>query len=384
MTGPDQISDASTELAQTVAVPFERAHAMPTSVYTSEAFLALELDKIFSCEWISIGRADGLANPGDFVTAEIAGRPIMVIRRADGTLAAQSNVCLHRMSTLLKGEGNTSRIVCPYHAWTYDLDGQLRGAPGMGRHREFNRETLCLPQVRCSEWLGWIMVSLNPDAPDPSEALQGLEALIKPFGMEAYQQTFREHHCWNTNWKVLAENFMESYHLPVCHQGTIGGWVNFDEMECPPGGENWNSHSILKAPDAPLTNAHPSNTSLKGDMRRTTVLMTVYPSLLVTLTPGYFWYLCLTPDGPDHVDIVYGGGLSPDYVNDPRAQRHFSDLKALLDRVNDEDKHCTEAVYRGLCSQLATPGPLSHLERPLYDFAKWISQKVGTPQVGSR
>ncbi|WP_147126780.1 aromatic ring-hydroxylating oxygenase subunit alpha [Shimia ponticola] len=364
------------ELAATVAAPFESARTMPPSVYTSELFLKREMDMIFAREWVCVGRSDGLANPGDYTTMEIAGQPIMVVRRADGTLAAQSNVCLHRMSTMLEGEGNTSTIVCPYHAWTYGLDGQLRGAPAMGRNTAFDRKENCLPQLRCTEWLGWLLVSLNPDVPDPSENLSDLEELIAPFGMETYRQTFREHHHWNTNWKVLAENFMESYHLPVCHAGTIGGFVDLEEMDCPPSGANWNYHSILKDPDAPLTNAHPTNTSLTGDLRRTTVLFTVYPSLLVTLTPGYFWYLSLLPDGPDHVKIIYGGGLSPDYVNDPKAQEHFAQLKELLDRVNDEDRGCTEAVYRGLCSPMATPGHLSHLERPLYDFATWINDRV--------
>ncbi|WP_102107093.1 aromatic ring-hydroxylating oxygenase subunit alpha [Oceaniglobus roseus] len=367
--GPDPAS----ELAQNVAVPFEEARAMPRSVYMDEGFVARELSEIFAREWICVGRATQFEKAGDYVTAEIAGRPVMVVRDNEGTLRAQSNVCLHRMSTLLKGSGNTRSIVCPYHAWTYNLDGRLRGAPGMGRNEGFQRGDYCLPQLRCETWLGWVLVSLNPDAPDPATHFAEVAALIEPYGMENYVQTFQEHHHWNTNWKVLAENFMESYHLPVCHAGTIGGFVKLEEMDCPPSGATFNYHSILKDPNAPLTNAHPSNTTLEGDMRRTTVLVTIYPALLITLTPGYFWYLSLHPDGPGKVRIIYGGGLSPDYVNDPKAQEHFAALKDLLDRVNDEDRGCTEAVYRGLCSSLAEPGHLSHLERPNYDFATYIS-----------
>ena len=365
------------ELANMVSAPFGEARVMPRSVYTSEDFLKREISEIFAKEWFCVGRADGLANAGDYVTAEIAGQPIMVIRRADGSLAAQSNVCLHRMSLLLSGEGNASSIVCPYHAWTYGLDGTLRGAPKMEENEGFDRKDYCLPQLPCREWLGWVLVSLNPDIDEPSVLLGDLEKLIAPYDMSGYVQTFRETHRWNTNWKVLAENFMESYHLPACHGATIGGFVDLDEMECPPGGRNWNYHAILKDPDAPLTNAHPSNSTLEGDLRRTTVLFTAYPSFLVTLTPGYFWYLSLLPDGVDHVKIIYGGGLSPDYVNDPEARKHFADLKDLLDRVNEEDRRCTESVYRGLCSPLAKAGHMSHLERPLYDFATWINERVG-------
>jgi len=370
------MKDAVTELAQNVALPFDRARAMPRSVYLSDDFLRAEQEHIFARDWICVGRFDQFAEPGDYVTTEIAGRPIMVIRDAGGTLRAQSNVCLHRMSTLLTGAGNTRSIVCPYHAWTYNLDGQLRGAPEMVQNAGFDRKDYRLPQLRCDVWLGWVMVSLNPDPPALETHLADVAALIEPYGMADYSQTFQERHNWNTNWKVLAENFMESYHLPVCHAGTIGSFVSLDEMDCPPGGAAWNYHSILKDPDAPLTNAHPSNTTMQGDQRRTTVLVTIYPALCITLTPGYFWYLSLRPDGPDRVEILYGGGLSPDYVNDPQSQAHFAQLKDLLDRVNDEDRGCTEAVYRGLSSGLAEPGHLSYLERPNYDFATYISSRI--------
>jgi phenylpropionate dioxygenase-like ring-hydroxylating dioxygenase large terminal subunit len=120
---------AAQELKQNVAVPFETARAMPPSVYTSQEFLAQELEHIFSREWFCAGRASALSKPGDYTTLELAGQPVMVIRDRDGNLRAQSNVCLHRMSTLLSGSGNTQSIVCPYHAWTYNLDGSLRGAP---------------------------------------------------------------------------------------------------------------------------------------------------------------------------------------------------------------------------------------------------------------
>ncbi len=369
--------DAASELKANVAVPFERARAMPRSVYTSDAFLKREMEEIFAREWYCVGRADQFAKPGDYVATELAGRPIFVVRDKEGALRGFSNVCRHRMSTLLEGTGNTGSIVCPYHAWTYGLDGKLRGAPGMAQNEAFRREEICLPAVRCAEWLGWVLVTLNPDAPEPAEQLSEVEALIGDFGMERYQQTFQEEWRWNTNWKVLAENFMESYHLPVCHGPTIGSFVKLEEMECPPGLPAFNYHWILKDPNFFLSVAHPTNTSLKGERRRMTYLITVYPSLLITLTPGYFWYLSLHPDGVDHVRILYGGGLAPEFVADPAAAEHFANTKKLLDEVNEEDKHCTQRVYQGLCSDLAEPGPLSHLERPNWDFARWISERLG-------
>jgi len=364
-------------LLRNVSVPFSQAHAMPPSVYTSAAFNAAEVSGIFAHEWICLGRASALPNPGDYMTYELAGQPIFVMRDKDGSLRAQSNVCLHRMSTLLEGSGNKRSITCPYHGWTYNLDGTLRGAPAMTHNECFDKTQYRLPQLKCENWLGWIMVSLNPDAPPVSEQLGEVEGLIADYGMADYVESFRETHIWDTNWKILAENFMESYHLPVCHAGTIGGLSRLDDMICPAGRRAFNYHTILKDDRLKIALAHPNNTRMTGDRRRTTFLLAVYPSLLITLTPGYFWYLSLHPHGPGQVRIIFGGGLSPDFANAPEAQEHFAQLKVLLDEVNVEDRGCTERVFRGVSAGAAKAGHLSHLERPNFDFAQYIAEKLG-------
>jgi phenylpropionate dioxygenase-like ring-hydroxylating dioxygenase large terminal subunit len=364
------------ELRANVARPFGQAFAMPKSVYTSAEFTRLEEEHIFAREWLCAGRAEALPAPGDYMTMTIAGEPVIVLRDADGALRAMSNVCRHRMSTLLEGRGNVRSIVCPYHAWTYNLDGALRGAPAMAANEAFCRSDIRLPQIRCVDWQGWILVTLNPEAPDPAAVLADVDRLVGRYEMARYREAFREEFRWATNWKVLAENFMESYHLPVCHAGTIGPTVDLMKMTCPEGLPAFNYHHIIKNDALDLTLAHPSNTTLQGDERRTTWLLSIYPSLLITLTPGYFWYLSLTPDGPGHVNVLYGGGLSPDWAADPAAEAHFARLKALLADVNAEDKGCVERVYRGLCAGLSAPGPLSHLERPNYDFARWIASRI--------
>jgi len=365
------------ELLRNVSTPFARARAMPPSVYTSPEFLKREIADVFAKEWFSAGRASALSKPGDYVTLELAGQPLFVMRDSTGQLRAMSNVCLHRMSTLLEGAGNRGRIVCPYHGWTYNLDGTLRAAPAMNQNACFDKADYRLPQVRCEEWLGWIMVTLNPNAPPVAAELAEVQGLIDDYGMEAYVETFRETHVWDTNWKILAENFMESYHLPVCHAGTIGGLSRLDEMVCPPGRPAFNFHTILKDDKLKIALAHPSNTRMQGDRRRTTFLLAIYPSLLITLTPGYFWYLSLHPCGVGQVDIIFGGGMSPEFINSPEAQTQLAQLKTLLDKVNVEDRGCTERVFKGLSASAAKAGHLSHLERPNFDFAQYLAEKTG-------
>lgn len=146
---------------------------------------------------------------------------------------------------------------------------------------------------------------------------------------------------------------------------------------CPPGLPAFNYHTILKDGTLKIALAHPSNTRMTGDRRRTTFLLAVYPSMLVTLTPGYFWYLSLHPHGAGQVHIVFGGGMAPEFVDSDEAQAHFAQLKTLLDKVNVEDRGCTEKVYRGVCAGAARAGHLSHLERPNYDFAQYLAARVG-------
>lgn len=365
------------DLSANSSKPFEEARAMPPGVYHSPGFLALEETEIFRKQWICIGRADSLARPGDYIACDILDEPIVAIRSDNGEVRAFSNICLHRMARLLEGTGNAKRIVCPYHAWTYGIDGGLIGAPHMDQSPCFDKKDYQLPQVRAAVWQGWVYVTLNQDAPDLDEQLRELgEVVTDRYRMEHYVETFREEHVWDTNWKILAENFMESYHLARLHAGTIGPHSKVEEMVHPPGGAAFNYHWITKESSLALGNAHPDNKHLEGDWRKTTALICAYPSHLVTLTPGYFWYLCLQPRGVDQVHIVYGGGFAPEFIGDPDADKMVAEFKDLVDEANREDRLGVESVFSGTNGRLAHNGHLSHLERPNFEFAQYIVRMV--------
>ena len=137
---------------------------MPPEVYTSEEFLALEQEKIFSREWVCAGRSDTIPEPGDYLTYQIGDQPVFVMRTRDTGIRAFTNVCLHRMMRLLDVRGSCEKIVCPYHAWTYDIDGQLLRARHMERTAGFKPADHRLPEIRCEVWEGWIYLTLNADA----------------------------------------------------------------------------------------------------------------------------------------------------------------------------------------------------------------------------
>lgn len=224
--------------------------------------------------------------------------------------------------------------------------------------------------------MGWIYVTLDSGIAPVAVRLAPLTELIERYHMEAYVETFREEHVWNTNWKILAENFMESYHLPTMHRATVGPASKMEEMECPPGFDTFSYHWITKDASLAIGNAHPENTSLEGNWRKTVALLAIYPTHLISLTPGYFWYLLLAPRGVGQVHIVFGGGLAPEFLRDPHGPEHLATLKTLLDQVNAEDRDGVEAVFRGVHAPLARPGHLSYLERPNYDFARYLARRL--------
>ncbi|MGB3280670.1 MAG: Rieske (2Fe-2S) protein, partial [Pseudorhodobacter sp.] len=157
------LADLLKAVQRNAALPDELAEATPPQVYTSSEFLELELDEIFNHEWFCVGRADEFSEAGSYRTLTIGRDPVIILRDHGGNLRAMSNICRHRMATLLQGAGTLkTRITCPYHAWTYTLDGQLIGAAHM--RDNFDKKTVCLPQFQVEIWQGWVYVSLDPKA----------------------------------------------------------------------------------------------------------------------------------------------------------------------------------------------------------------------------
>ena len=202
------LSETLEKLKSTASAPIEKAFSSPPQLYVDPAILDLELREIFEKEWHCPGLAADIATPGDYVTFSIGDQPVFSIRQKDGSIKSFSNVCRHRMMQLLEGYGNTKSIVCPYHAWTYNHDGTLRGAPHMEKTEVFNRQDFCLPQVRTEIWNGWIYITLNEHARPVSELLAPLNDFVAQFRMDQYIPCGTQEHVWQTNWKLLTENFM--------------------------------------------------------------------------------------------------------------------------------------------------------------------------------
>jgi phenylpropionate dioxygenase-like ring-hydroxylating dioxygenase large terminal subunit len=313
---------------------------------------------------------------GDYLTFSINDQPVMVIRGEDGRVRALANVCRHRMMRLVEGRGSCSRIVCPYHAWTYRLDGQLLAAPHMKRTPGFEPRELRLAEIRSEIWQGWIYVTLDAAAESLAAQLAPLHEMLAPYDMAGYLSIVTRDHVWSTNWKLLTENFMEGYHLPVTHRRTVGAWFPAEETEFPPESHAaFTLQTFTKTEGATYGRAHPANTRLTGRQRFTSVMPTVFPTHMYVLAPDHLWYLSLRPKSVGEVHVRFGAALAPEVMaglNDPEG--FVTELVSFFDRVNAEDRIVVEGLYEGTGAPLARPGRLSWLEREIHDFMRYLDR----------
>jgi choline monooxygenase len=284
------------QLVDLAATPLGHAAGMPAELYRRADVLELERERIFAREWLCAGLAAEVPAPGDYLTFSINDQPVFVVRGPDGGIRSFSNVCRHRMMRLLEGRGSCRTIVCPYHGWSYDLRGRLLGAPHMRETPAFEPASLCLPEIRTEVWEGWIYLTADPQAPPVAEKLTALRSLVHRFEMAGYVPIVTQDHVWRTDWKLLTENFMESYHLPVAHRKTLGAWLPLDSIEFPTAAyDAFTYETFTKDETARYGRAHPANTRLEGRWRETSIMPTVYPSHMYVLAPDHLWYLSLRP-----------------------------------------------------------------------------------------
>jgi phenylpropionate dioxygenase-like ring-hydroxylating dioxygenase large terminal subunit len=198
-----------------------RSHSINTRCYTDPAFLEIEREQVFHRSWQFLCHEEKLRQPGSFVTMNIEGQPIVALRNRDGELKAYYNVCKHRGHELLSGEGQIKRITCPYHAWTYDLNGALVTAPRSEHLEDFNQKEICLSQVQVETFCHLVFINLDPDAEALATQSGELAGEIMQYAPDLAKLTFATRLTYRikANWKAVVDNFLECYHCPVAHKG---------------------------------------------------------------------------------------------------------------------------------------------------------------------
>ncbi len=232
----------------------ETSWTLPGHLYHRPEIFEAERRAIFQRNWIQVAHAEELANTGDYLTVDIGGQDILVVRGKDARLRAFYNVCQHRGHDLLRGSGNVARIVCPYHAWTYRLDGRLQGAPYADAAAYFDKSAICLTPVRVEEFCRFVFVNLDPNARSVAETYPGLEDEVRRYtpNLDRLTHAYRCTFDLAANWKVVVENYLECYHCYKVHPA-LSNDFDMEDYGYVLNGNYTSTYGYQKASDAPVS-----------------------------------------------------------------------------------------------------------------------------------
>jgi Rieske 2Fe-2S family protein len=342
------------------------ARTLPGRYYTAPEVLAAEQERIFRRHWICVGRDEALPAPGDYFLAEIAGESIIVLRDQSGERRAYYNVCRHRGTRLC--EATTGRlsetIQCPYHAWTYALDGRLIGAPHMHEVEGFDKQAYPLHTVALAEWEGFLFVNLDPAAVPLATWFGPLAGRFASYHLPALRTVRRIDYAVRANWKLILQNYNECLHCPIIHpelsaQLPYTSGAN-DLIEGPFLG----GYMEIKAPNesATLTGracALPLG-ELSAEDRRRAFFYALFPTMMLSLAPDYAVSYTVWPTGPTTSRVVCEWMVNPDAPTAPGY--NIQDAEEFWDRTNRQDWHICEQSQLGVSSRAYVPGPYSPRE----------------------
>ncbi len=366
-------------LTKSLSTPLEEARGLPPQVYLSEEFYELELEHLFRRDWICVGREEEAENPGDYFTIELAGEPLVVVRGADNRLRALSNVCRHRYMQVVMGQGNAARLSCPYHGWTYQLDGSLMGATSMAESRILDKDNCRLPEFRLETWLGFIFVNLDADAESLGPRLQTLGDRLAPYHIDRMRISSMYDEIWEGNWKLTMENNAEAHHHRTLHPETLQPWMPGDDSHCGDDEQDW---SLLRTPlmmdlvraQAPIYADLMERWSadIKPQDREETLTYVIYPSSTIDASPGIVFWKRILPLGIDRTRVMMGALVPEEDLNDElsRYNREFFEV------INPEDYQATWRLQKTIRSRFAEAGPLSVKEACLFYFQRYLGRRL--------
>lgn len=365
--------------------PFGESRMLPPEAYTEEAVFSWEQRHFFESGWVCIGRSAGLAEPGD-QRAEAVGRGgVFLVRGRDEALRVFANACRHRGHELLPcGESTVNRpiVVCPYHGWSYRLDGSLRKAPGFAEG-SFPACEFGLVELKSAEWHGFVFVDASGMAGPLGDHLAGLEPIVGPYEPERLVTRGRHDYVVAANWKVVAENYNECYHCSIIHPELCAASPpkSGEGYELPPGAWAGGTMEIREGFETMSLDGSSGASVLRGldeSRRRIVDYVAIFPNLLVSLHPDYVMTHVLTPLSPGRTRITCEWHFAPEDAT--RSDFDPSFAVDFWDVTNRQDWLACESVQRGLATGKAVPGPLSREEETVYQFVTMVASRyLGGP-----
>lgn len=367
--------------------PFGTSRMLPREAYLDTDVLAWEREHLFG-GWVCLGRSEEVPEPRSLKAFDLGHTGVLVSRDAEGALHAFENACRHRGHELLPcgATAQPRAVICPYHGWTYDFDGTLRGAPGFKHVAGFDAGAHGLVSMPVRDWHGWLFADPSGAAVPLEEHLGDLEATVAPYDGAGLRTAVAHTYDVAANWKVVVENYQECYHCSNIHPELC-------RVTPPESGENietggsWVGGWMDLRPDAATMSMDGTGSgvmipTLDAHRQRTVMYAAVLPNLLVSLHPDYVMSHRLVPLAVDRTRITCSWAFPPedDEVEgfDPSYAVDFWDL------TNRQDWSACESVQRGLASPHFRPGPLAPEEDGVYHFVRMMARTyLGTTDVAA-
>ncbi len=369
MTLPADSASALAEISRGLSL---FPQAMPASFYLSEQQHAEEITSVFLQEWLCVGRADEVPNSGDYYTTKIIDEPLIVCRVSATQISVLSNVCRHRGSLILNGSGNVSRFICPYHQWSYELSGKLIAAPRLDHSMGIDQAVCNLPAFKTTTWMGWLFVNLDGQAEEFNIVVAGADEYICNYHTEQMRTVSVNEEIWPLNWKCLVENFMEGYHLTPVHRNTLHPMTPTRLCEKISAGKGYTGYrSRYSNSFQGRCESHPDMTTVE---RAQSMMMWIYPSTVMAVSPDSTVYMSITPTGAQELKTRWGVIARESLFESGEAQKRYD----FACEFNAEDRQRLLSVQQGLRSRYTTRGPLApaDYEGTVWDFYNYMAKML--------
>jgi choline monooxygenase len=346
------MADRLTELLQAfdATLPLSKARTIPSAWYFDPEIYALECRKVFGNTWQYVGRAELVQSPGSFLTVELAGEPILVVRDDKGILRAFHNACRHRAAQVINEPcGHATKLRCRYHGWTYDLAGKLRGTPEFDGVEEFHKQEQGLPLMAVETWGPFVFVRQGTPTQTLAEFLAPLPDMTKELGIEGLHFADRREYEIQCNWKVFVDNYQDGgYHVNTVHPG-LAGALDYAHYRTQLHEHNSVQISPIKTSDDPAVNRVRTGTHA--------YYWWLFPNLMINLYQGVMDTNWVIPLGPDRCRVIFDFYFAD--VESEQAKQFNAESIAVAHQVQLEDWGVCEEVQRGLKSRSYDTGRFS-------------------------
>jgi len=350
--------------------------------YLNPELYELEYGAFFLARWQFVGHVNQLVEPGDYLTVDLGRDNVVVIRNKDMTLRGFLNVCRHRGSRLLDGQGSCQGVIkCPYHGWTYTFDGRLLGVPKEYDFPEIEREENGLHEVEVEEFHGLVFVRIRPGRHTVAEMFGDTARYLEMYDVANYVPCYPESRQeWQANWKVAWDNYLENYHIPVGHPGLNRLLDVQDEGVELTSGVSYGVFTVKEKPSKVDIERryqelfHYANERVPEAVKGKWVQFGIHGNLGIDLYPEMLDIFQLIPMSPD-ITVVRATFFG--HPNPTAEEQELRRLNVEINNsVNDEDRELCERVQLGLQSTGYEPGPFSEEEQGLYNFHQMVRERI--------